>query len=415
MRGTLMANTKLTESESRRLGQIEEKIERNRSEVISDFSEIRDKRLYRNYGTFEEYCDRRWGYRRNYVTKLIRVSNVVKNIENLGTMVPKAQTERVARPLTRLPASEQSAAWTEAVQTARQTTELRNPRISSSKLAAITPTARQVAAVVDKRIQTKAFTVIQQKDAPKQSEYITLDAWNQDGENLLSGFTTSKKTFNAQVNTGIEWAQWSWNPVTGCLHNCPYCYARDIAERFYPQKFEPVLLPDRLAAPHNTPVPTKAATDPAYRNVFTCSMADLFGRWVPRRWIELVLEQVSANLQWNFLFLTKFPIRMSEFEYPDNAWMGTTVDCQARVHNAERAFAKVKAKTKWLSLEPLLEPLRFSSLSNFAWVVIGGSSPSAATGMSPATPAWTPPFEWLVDIHNQARAAGCKIHYKDNC
>jgi ParB-like chromosome segregation protein Spo0J len=45
-------------------------------------------------------------------------------------------------------------------------------------------------------------------------------------------------TFN-QTNDNIEWARWSWNPVTGCRYNCPYCYARDIANRFYQEKFEP--------------------------------------------------------------------------------------------------------------------------------------------------------------------------------
>ena len=32
--------------------------------------------------------------------------------------------------------------------------------------------------------------------------------------------------------TKIEWCSHTWNPVTGCLHNCVYCYARDIAWRF---------------------------------------------------------------------------------------------------------------------------------------------------------------------------------------
>lgn len=32
--------------------------------------------------------------------------------------------------------------------------------------------------------------------------------------------------------TKIEWCDSTWNPVTGCLHNCEYCYARKIAERF---------------------------------------------------------------------------------------------------------------------------------------------------------------------------------------
>ena len=32
--------------------------------------------------------------------------------------------------------------------------------------------------------------------------------------------------------TKIEWADSTWNPVTGCLNGCSYCYARKIAERF---------------------------------------------------------------------------------------------------------------------------------------------------------------------------------------
>ena len=32
--------------------------------------------------------------------------------------------------------------------------------------------------------------------------------------------------------TKIEWCDSTWNPVTGCNHNCGYCYARGIATRF---------------------------------------------------------------------------------------------------------------------------------------------------------------------------------------
>jgi hypothetical protein len=57
----------------------------------------------------------------------------------------------------------------------------------------------------------------------------------------------------------IDWAKWTWNPITGCLHNCPYCYARDIAERFsgtpaYPNGFEPTFRSRRCSmscAPHH--------------------------------------------------------------------------------------------------------------------------------------------------------------------
>jgi protein gp37 len=137
-------------------------------------------------------------------------------------------------------------------------------------------------------------------------------------------------------------------------------------------------------------------------------MADLFGRWVPKEWIDAVMMAARGNPQWNFLFLTKFPQRLAEIEIPDNAWMGTTVDMQARVKNAEKAFEKVSGGVKWLSVEPMIEPLKFERLDLFDWVVIGGASSSTKT------PAWRPPFEWVYDLVVQARVAGCKVYMKSN-
>jgi protein gp37 len=129
---------------------------------------------------------------------------------------------------------------------------------------------------------------------------------------------------------------------------------------------------------------------------------------VPREWIDAVLAEVAANPQWRFLFLTKFPIRLIEFEFPDNAWVGTTVDAQARVKAAEDAFARVRAKVRWLSLEPLLEPLRFQHLDRFDWLVLGGAS------WSTQTPVWHPPLEWVVDIERQAAEVGARVYHKTN-
>lgn len=240
--------------------------------------------------------------------------------------------------------------------------------------------------------------------------YLT-ETWEQEKDRiqLLINEGEFKGSFNKQKGDSIEWAQWSWNPVTGCEHNCPYCYARDIASRFYEQKFAASIHPYRINIPQHENVPEEALTDVSYKNVFTCSMADLFGRWVPIEWIEWVMDSARRSPQWNFLFLTKFPQRIVELgELPVNAWMGTSVDCQDRVANAEKAFAKMTGGTKWLSIEPMLTPLKFKQLDLFDWVVIGGASESTQS------PAWIPPMDWLVDLHKQARDAGCKIYYKTN-
>ncbi|MBI4489927.1 MAG: DUF5131 family protein [Deltaproteobacteria bacterium] len=262
-----------------------------------------------------------------------------------------------------------------------------------------------------KQVKKEALTLQPTPSLEKVQKFYLIEDWKKlparDRAELLA-MRDSKARLNEQKNTSIEWAKWSLNIITGCRSNCPYCYARDIANDLYPHKFEPAISPERLGAPYNTPVPATAKENIGYKNIFTGSMADMWGKWVPDEWIEAVLRVVKECPQWNFLFLTKFPIRMSQFEYPDNAWLGTTVDVQARVANAERAFSKVKAKVKWLSCEPLLGPLQFSSLGMFQWVVIGGASKSTQT------PEYYPPRKWIMDLEEQADKAGCMVYEKTN-
>lgn len=365
-------------------------------EVGNALMRIRDKRLYlEKFATFDEYCRERWNIPRNRADEFIKEAKAVKQVEldrNLGEEPPiLPKNESQARELSRVPAAQQSAAWNEVIETA--------PRDEQDKPII---TGAHVREVVAKHVPPPEIT------AKTKAQYFTLEEW----ENLPESERKSRDSdsqFNKQDNTSIEWAQWSWNPITGCKHDCPYCYARDIAKRFYPQGFEPSIHPGRFSAPSNTKVPDKAKEDISYGNVFTCSMADLFGRWVPAEWIDRVMKAVDENEQWNFLFLTKFPNRFAEVKnIPANAWLGTTVDCQARVANAEKSFAKVKTGIKWLSVEPMLTPLKFKNLEVFNWIVIGGSS------RSEQTPAWTPPFDWVADLHAQARKAGCAIYHKDN-
>lgn len=218
-----------------------------------------------------------------------------------------------------------------------------------------------------------------------------------------------KPKFN-QTNENIDWAKWSWNPVTGCNHGCQYCYARDIANRFFDHGFDPMFYPKRLDAPANTKVPAKEGI--GWKNVFVCSMGDLFGDWVDEDWINKVMEAVEDNPQWNFLFLTKNPKRLTKTTWPDNAWVGATVDCQDRVKQAEDAFQELvennnKPSVTFISFEPLKEPINVD-LSNVDWAIIGGQSKS--TGEPAEQPLW----EWVESLHLQARQYGCDIYWKPN-
>ena len=235
------------------------------------------------------------------------------------------------------------------------------------------------------------------------------------GEAVPYQLPRGRATFN-RTNDQISWAAWSWNPVTGCLHNCKYCYAREIANQsrmadLYPIGFAPLFHHERLDAPKYTRVPE--GQDPRLRRVFVCSMADLYGKWIPTEWIERVHASCIANPQWDYLFLTKFPQRYVGLQLPPTAWIGTTVDQQYRVKIAEEAFRKIQGvRVKWLSLEPLLEPLEFSDLSMFDWIVIG--SQSATEQPDGRVPEFAPPFEWVARLVAQARQVGVAVYMKPN-
>jgi len=99
--------------------------------------------------------------------------------------------------------------------------------------------------------------------------------------------------------TGIEWTDYTWNPITGCLHGCPYCYAKKITKRFpknYPNGFNPTFYPERLDDPGKVKKPSM---------IFTVSMGDMFGSWVDIAWIEKIIETITSYLLlFIFYFIT---------------------------------------------------------------------------------------------------------------
>lgn len=252
-------------------------------------------------------------------------------------------------------------------------------------------------------------------EMPKVDEKQTITLLDHKGNPFEYPKPKGKATFNQQKGTEIGWAMWSWNPVTGCNHGCDYCYARAIATirdmaAYYPAGFTPLFHHERLDAPANTPVPSRAEADPAHGRVFVCSMADLFGAWVPQEWIDQVVASTVANPQWEYLYLTKFPQRYDRLDLPASGWIGASVDEQHRAEPTLAAMRKVSGvKVKWLSLEPLLEPIKFSTLEGIDMIVIGAQSENIGQNNS-----FSPPFEWVADLVATARRDGCKVWLKTN-
>jgi len=216
--------------------------------------------------------------------------------------------------------------------------------------------------------------------------------------------------------TKIEWTDFTWNPVTGCLHGCEYCYGRKIAKRFpklFPNGYEPTFHPERLKEPYQVSKRFRSKNPNLPRGsamIFTVSMGDLFGDWVSIEWIYPILNVVRNNPHHIFQFLTKNPYRLKDFPFTQNSWVGATVDwvtteSLTRVRNA---LSKVRNPSiRFISIEPflhldfLVEPEDFEG---FDWIIIGAQT----------NPYRPPKPEWVERILIAAEKLDIPVFLKDN-
>ena len=226
--------------------------------------------------------------------------------------------------------------------------------------------------------------------------------------------------------TKIDWADSTWNPVTGCNHGCTYCYANNIAKRFDGGKIlkygvravlnDPVVINGKISAYPYGFKPTlhkyrlKEYKKNKGRNIFVCSMADLFGSWVPDEWIKMVFDECLAAPQHNYMFLTKNPARYIELAKKgilpqgENFWYGSSVTAP---HDKYSWFDE---KYHWfLSVEPLLEDLgeMDSQARKPEWIIIGAETGRRAGKVVPAP-------EWIESIVNQCRKYKIPVFMKDS-
>lgn len=211
--------------------------------------------------------------------------------------------------------------------------------------------------------------------------------------------------------SAIEWTNATWNPVTGCTkisRGCDNCYAERFAERFrgvvghpFETGFDLTLRPERLDQPKKWRQP---------RMIFVNSMSDLFHKEIPLSYVDSVFDTME-QAEWHaFQVLTKRSSRMRSYvnrRYagragPSHIWLGVSVEdgaCLSRVAHLQATAAGVR----FLSLEPLIGPLRSLSLSGIHWVIVGGESGPRARPMN---------IEWVRAIRDQCRSEGVPFFFK---
>ena len=208
-------------------------------------------------------------------------------------------------------------------------------------------------------------------------------------------------------NSHIEWTDATWNPVTGCSKvspGCKHCYAERMAKRLqamgqpnYANGFEVTLQPHMLELPLEWTRP---------RRVFVNSMSDLFHKDVPLSFIKKVFS-VMRRANWHqYQLLTKRSERLLEVSplltWEPHIWIGVSVendDYTTRIDDLRKTGADVK----FLSLEPLLGPLRKLNLRGIDWVIVGGESGPGARPMNP---------DWVRDIRDQCIRANVPFFFK---
>lgn len=253
--------------------------------------------------------------------------------------------------------------------------------------------------------------------------------------------------------TKIDWCDATWNPVTGCLHGCEYCYARRIATRFggaaiaianeegyaeyggttcadgtchdltspevdygrtgkaapYPFYFDPTFHRYKLDEPRRWKKP---------RTIFVCSMADLFGDWVPDEWLREVFEACDKASQHRYMFLTKNPGRYAELpnllprhRRPPNVaemWFGQSFT------GAERNYTHLTLppwQNRFTSIEPLLRNLSRAEAMEIAatneWVIVGAETGNRKGKVIPEK-------SWIDNIANACAELGKPIFMKES-
>ena len=209
------------------------------------------------------------------------------------------------------------------------------------------------------------------------------------------------------ANSSIEWTETTWNPVTGCTKvspGCKHCYAERMAKRLeamgqprYANGFRVTLQHDIVSLPLSWRKP---------RLVFVNSMSDLFHKQVPDDFIIKCFHTMNMARQHTFQVLTKRPERVLELskslDWSSNVWMGTSVE-NSEYQSRSKVLAKVPAKVRFLSVEPLLGPVPKLPLRGIHWVIVGGESGPGARPLK---------AEWVKQIRDRCKAGNVPFFFK---
>lgn len=237
-------------------------------------------------------------------------------------------------------------------------------------------------------------------------------------------------------NSKIEWTDHTFNPWEGCQKvspGCDHCYAETRNARFaggQAVNWGPGAPRRRTSAANwRKPLAWNVAHEDFFaqhgrrQRVFCASLADVFDNAVDPAWRTDLLELIehTPNLDW--LLLTKRIGNVADM-LPHgwlvdhkNVWLGASIVNQAEADRDIPKLASLHAHVKFLSMEPLLGPVRLDQnvpderalrwcrpmIRMVDWVIVGGESGRGARPMHPA---------WARSLRDQCAVAGVPMLFK---
>ena len=213
--------------------------------------------------------------------------------------------------------------------------------------------------------------------------------------------------------TSIGWTESSWNPTVGCTHvspGCDNCYAETLAINLqkrgmkkYALGFEPIIWRPHLELPLHWRRP---------RRIFVNSMSDTFHPAFPEDYIREIWDVMLTADQHVYQVLTKRPNRMRlltrrlRLETPPHIWIGVSAETQSLARNRLPVLLDIPAAVRWVSAEPLLEPLDLTpwlGTDRINWIVTGAESGPERRPVDD---------DWFRAIRDQCQKADVPFYHK---
>jgi len=205
--------------------------------------------------------------------------------------------------------------------------------------------------------------------------------------------------------TKIEYLDFTWSPANGCFgygcevrqrgncwamwqakrqkHRCELCYS-----------FVPHVHAERFDQPLKRKKPSL---------IGVCFSGELFGIYPEMtNYILSIIETASWH---TFFVLTKQVYSLKNFRFPDNLWLGVSVNTQNDIYRIGY-LRETKAKVKAVSFEPLYEKI-VCSLKNIDWIIIGAETRGKKR-------TFIPKKEWVEILINEAWGNKTAIWMKNN-